>query len=58
MDAVEAYYKLADGTTHCDYSFHAIVTDPSENVVNVEVPKMVEFGITSVKVSFVASSVC
>jgi dihydropyrimidinase len=50
MPAVEAYYALADGQAHCDYSFHAIITDPTEEVVKVEVPKMVEFGINSVKV--------
>lgn len=51
MPAVEAYYELADGTAMCDYSFHAIITDPTEEVVRDEVPKLVEFGITSVKVS-------
>lgn len=51
MPAVEAYYDLADGTTHCDYSFHAIITDPTEEVVRDEIPKMVAFGVTSVKVS-------
>ncbi|RSH82866.1 hypothetical protein EHS25_005856 [Saitozyma podzolica] len=50
MPAVEAYYALADGQAHCDYSFHAIITDPTEEVVKVEVPKMVDFGISSVKV--------
>jgi dihydropyrimidinase len=51
MPAVETYYQLANGKTHCDYSFHAIITDPTEDLVRVEIPKMVEFGITSVKVS-------
>lgn len=51
MPAVEAYYELADGKAMCDYSFHAIITDPTEEVVRDEVPKLVDFGITSVKVS-------
>jgi hypothetical protein len=51
MPAVEAYYDLAKGQTHCDYSFHAIITDPTEEVVRDEIPKMVAFGVTSVKVS-------
>ena len=50
MPAIEAYYDLAKGQTHCDYSFHAIVTDPTEEVVRDEIPKMVAFGVTSVKV--------
>jgi dihydropyrimidinase len=51
MPAVEAYYDLADGKAMCDYSFHAIITDPTEEVVRDEIHKLVEFGITSVKVS-------
>ena len=50
MPAVEAYYELADGKTHCDYSYHAIITDPTEEVVREEVPQLVKFGITSIKV--------
>jgi dihydropyrimidinase len=50
MPAVEAYYELAKGKTHCDYSYHAIITDPTEEVVREEVPQMVKFGITSIKV--------
>lgn len=52
MPAVEAYHQLADQKTHCDYSFHAIITDPTEQVVTEEIPQMVKFGITSVKVSY------
>ncbi|ORY21035.1 dihydropyrimidinase [Naematelia encephala] len=50
MQAVEAYYDLADGKTHCDYSYHCIITDPNEAVVREEIPRMVDFGITSVKI--------
>ncbi|CAD6584070.1 MAG: hypothetical protein TREMPRED_003726 [Tremellales sp. Tagirdzhanova-0007] len=49
MEAVEKYYDLAEGKTHCDYSFHVIVTDPTEVVIKEEIPKMVKFGVTSVK---------
>lgn len=52
MPAVEAYYELAKGKAHCDYSYHAIVTDPTEEVVRDEVPQMVKFGITSIKVRY------
>ena len=50
MDAVEKYYDLAKGKTHCDYSFHVIVTDPTEVMIKEEIPRMVKFGVTSVKV--------
>jgi dihydropyrimidinase len=51
MPAVEAYYDLADGKTHCDYSFHAIISDPTDEVVDKELAELVNFGVTSVKVS-------
>lgn len=57
MPAVEAYYELAKGKTHCDYSYHAIITDPTEEVVREEVPQMVKFGITSIKVRLSCLSV-
>ncbi|WVQ81387.1 dihydropyrimidinase [Cryptococcus sp. DSM 104549] len=50
MPAVIDYHNLAEGTTHCDYSFHGIITDPTEDLVKNELPKMVEFGISSVKI--------
>ena len=50
MDAVEKYYDLAKGKAHCDYSFHVIVTDPTEVVIKEEIPRMVKFGVTSVEV--------
>lgn len=51
MPAVKAYHGSADGKTHCDYSFHAIITDPTEDVVEKELAQLMEFGVTSVKVS-------
>ncbi|BGP37031.1 hypothetical protein JCM10449v2_000935 [Rhodotorula kratochvilovae] len=48
--AVDAYHELATGNAVCDYSFHVIVTDPSEEQMHVELPKLVEDGITSVKI--------
>ncbi|KAK4699592.1 dihydropyrimidinase, partial [Phenoliferia sp. Uapishka_3] len=47
--AVDAYHKLASGSSLADYSFHVIVTDPNEEAMNVELPKLIEQGITSVK---------
>ena len=48
--AVDEYHKLADNVAHCDYGFHVIVTDPTEEQMKVELPKLVQRGITSVKV--------
>jgi len=48
--AVDAYHELATGNAVADYSFHVIVTDPSEEQMHVELPKLVADGITSVKI--------
>ena len=48
--AVDEYHKLADNAAHCDYGFHVIVTDPTEEQMKIELPKLVQRGITSVKV--------
>ncbi|KAK4689302.1 dihydropyrimidinase, partial [Tremellales sp. Uapishka_1] len=50
MPAVQAYYDLAYKKTHCDYSFHCIITDPTEDIMRDEIPQMVDFGVTSVKI--------
>lgn len=49
--AVDEYHTLADNAAVCDYGFHVIVTDPTEEQMKVELPKLVQRGITSVKVS-------
>lgn len=48
--AVDAYHDLATNNAVCDYSFHVIVTDPSEEQMHTELPKLIEQGITSVKI--------
>ncbi|KAH8117262.1 dihydropyrimidinase [Phellopilus nigrolimitatus] len=48
--AVDEYHKLATGAALCDYGFHVIVTDPTEEQMKIELPKLVERGITSVKI--------
>lgn len=45
--AVDAYHELATGNAVCDYGFHVIVTDPSEEQMHVELPKLMADGITS-----------
>lgn len=50
QQAVDDYHTLATGNAVCDYSFHVIVTDPSEQAMNVELPSLIEQGISSVKI--------
>lgn len=47
--ALEAYHKKATGNAFCDYGFHVIITNPNEDVLQNELPKLVEEGISSVK---------
>ncbi|GAA5976719.1 hypothetical protein JCM10908_005606 [Rhodotorula pacifica] len=48
--AVDAYHELAGGNAVADYSFHVIVTDPSKEQMHGELPKLIEQGITSIKI--------
>ncbi|QPG75296.1 hypothetical protein FOA43_002647 [Brettanomyces nanus] len=45
------YIKLAHGKSFCDYGMHMIVTDPTDQFLEEEMPVLVkDYGITSVKV--------
>jgi dihydropyrimidinase len=48
-DALAAYRESAEGRCFVDYAFHAIVTDPSPQVLNQELPALVRQGYTSYK---------
>jgi len=48
--AVEDYHRRADGKALVDYAFHLIVTDPTERVLNDELPALIERGYTSFKI--------
>lgn len=49
--ALRAYHKKADGNSYCDYGIHMILTNPNEEVLENELPLLVEKeGITSVKI--------
>ncbi|GAA5924346.1 uncharacterized protein JCM15063_005608 [Sporobolomyces koalae] len=48
--AIDAYHELATDNAVCDYSFHVIVTDPNEEQMHVELPKLIQQGITSIKI--------
>jgi dihydropyrimidinase len=49
-EAVDDYHRRADGKAAIDYAFHLIVSDPSETVVDEELPALVNEGYTSFKI--------
>ena len=49
LPIVEEYSALAHERSHCDYSFHLILTNPTKKIVEEELPVIVKNGITSVK---------
>jgi dihydroorotase-like cyclic amidohydrolase len=48
-EALAAYRASAEGRCFVDYAFHAIITDPSLQVLNQELPALVRQGYTSYK---------
>ena len=47
---LEEYHKRANKNAYCDYAYHLIITNPSQNILENELPVIVEEeGITSVK---------
>ncbi len=49
-EAVKAYHALAEPKAVCDYAFHLILTDPTEQVLGQELPALIKDGYTSFKV--------
>jgi dihydropyrimidinase len=49
-EAVEDYHRRAAGKALIDYAFHLIVSDPTENVLGVELPALIKSGHTSFKI--------
>ena len=49
-EAVAEYHRRAEGKAVIDYGFHMIVTDPTDAVLNEELPVQAAAGLTSVKV--------
>jgi dihydropyrimidinase len=47
--ALAAYRESAAGRCFVDYAFHAIITDPTAQVLNQELPALVRQGYTSYK---------
>jgi len=48
--AVEDYHRRAEGRAVIDYAFHMIVSDPTETVLNEELPQLIADGYTSFKI--------
>lgn len=48
--AVDAYRLRAQGKAHVDYAFHLIVTDPTPQVLQQELPALIAQGFTSFKI--------
>ncbi|MGH2523107.1 MAG: amidohydrolase family protein, partial [Anaerolineales bacterium] len=48
--ALEDYHRRAEGQAHVDYAFHLIVSDPTPQVLNVELPALIAEGYTSFKI--------
>jgi dihydropyrimidinase len=49
-DAIADYHPRAEGRALVDYAFHLIVSDPTPEVLNVELPALIAEGYTSFKV--------
>ena len=48
--AVADYHQRANGKAVIDYAFHLIVSDPSESVLDDELPALIRAGYTSFKI--------
>ena len=48
--AVDDYHRRANGQAHIDYAFHLIVSDPTPEVLQVELPALIREGYTSFKI--------
>ena len=49
-EAVDDYHRRATGRAHVDYAFHLIVSDPTPELLNVELPALIREGYTSFKI--------
>ncbi len=49
-DAVVDYHRRAEGKPVIDYSFHLIVSDPTPEVLEKELPQLIQMGYTSFKI--------
>ena len=50
QDVLDLYHGRAAPKSVIDYSFHLIISDPTDEVINRELPSVIEQGVTSFKV--------
>jgi dihydropyrimidinase len=50
QDAVDDYHRRAAGKATIDYAFHLIVSDPTPNALDEELPRLIGQGYTSFKI--------
>ncbi|MEC8955985.1 MAG: dihydropyrimidinase [Pseudomonadota bacterium] len=50
QDVLDLYHGRAAPKSVIDYSFHLIISDPTDEVINGELPSVIEQGVTSFKV--------
>lgn len=48
--AVDDYHQRAEGRAHIDHAFHLIVSDPTKEVLERELPQLIAEGYTSFKI--------
>ena len=50
QDVLDLYHGRAAPKSVIDYSFHLIISDPTDEVINRELPSVIEQGVTSFKI--------
>ena len=50
LASVEEHHQRAAGKCYIDYALHAIITDPTPQALEEELPQVVQGGVTSVKI--------
>jgi dihydropyrimidinase len=50
QSAVDDYHRRAEGKAVIDYAFHLIVSDPTEALLKVDLPRLIGEGYTSFKI--------
>ena len=52
---LEEYHRLAR-RARCDYSFHLLISDPTDQVLEQELPRLIESGLRSLKIFMTTES--
>ena len=50
QNVLDVYHHRARPKSVIDYSFHLIISDPTDEVINIELPAIIDQGVTSFKV--------